>query len=608
MTPKAYPTFGIGKNGMAIAMRRNLAGKLAVLLLWALGLAAVQTIAASPAMAAPPMVLEGRDCYLLAPSVEILREPAGGLTLEQVQSPPWSTRFHTAQETPTLRLGISKHPVWLRFRLNEISGNPPYFLELDSSQIQSVDAYLAKAPSRPDGETAYREYFTGSSRAVHSRPVAFRTFVMPLPPNMPPQEYSYIRLANSGAMVVRPYVWSQDGLEGRINTDSYFFGIIFGVLAAMLLTNLFFYTTLRDPAYLYYVVYVLGILFFEASLYGQWDVWFELSPSINQRVPWLAAGFVSTLAALFTRSFLRTRLLTPIYDKILKVFAGLGILEIGLAVVGSYALASQTGHFLGLSGPIIALMVGVRAWRKGQSSARYFLMAWSVMAVALFTLALKGLGLLPQAISSTATLPLATAIESVLLSLALADRVRSLRRQREEAQQNERRFRQMSLTDELTQLYNKRFLDSRLQSEVDHTIRSAQPLSVLVLDVDHLKEFNDTYGHAAGDLVLTTVAQVMRQRLRTSDFATRSGGDEFVVILPDTNLEQARWAAERIRAGIYEHNFQLSQGPDARATLSVGAAQHQDDESPERLLERADQAMYQAKQEGKNRVRESSSA
>lgn len=593
---------------MAMAMRRNLAGKLAVLLLWALGLAAVQTIAASLAMAAPPMVLEGRDCYLLAPSVEILREPAGGLTLEQVQSPPWSTRFHTAQETPTLRLGISQHPVWLRFRLNEISGNPPYFLELDSSQIQNVDAYLAQASAVPGAEPVYREYFTGNSRPVHSRPVAFRTFVLPLPPNMPPQEYSYIRLANSGALVVRPYVWSQDGLEGRINADSYFFGIIFGVLAAMLLTNLFFYTTLRDPAYLYYVVYVLSILFFEAALYGQWDVWLKLSPAINQRAPWIAAGFVSTLAALFTRSFLRTRLLTPIYDKILKIFAGLGILEVGLALMGSYVLASQTGHFLGLTGPILAVLVGIKALRKGQSSARYFLMAWSVMAVALFTLALKGLGLLPQTISSTATLPLATAIESVLLSLALADRVRSLRRQREEAQQNERRFRQMSLTDELTQLYNKRFLDSRLQSEVDHTMRSAQPLSVLVLDVDHLKEFNDTYGHAAGDLVLITVAQVMRQRLRTSDFATRSGGDEFVVILPDTNLEQARWAAERIRAGIYEHNFQLSQGPDVRATLSVGAAQHQGGESPERLLERADQAMYQAKQEGKNRVRESNSA
>jgi len=129
-----------------------------------------------------------------------------------------------------------------------------------------------------------------------------------------------------------------------------------------------------------------------------------------------------------------------------------------------------------------------------------------------------------------------------------------------------------------------------------------------VLDVDHLKEFNDTYGHAAGDLVLIAVAQVMRQRLRISDFATRTGGDEFVVIMPETKLEQARWAAERIRAGLYEHNFQLSQGPVVRATLSVGAAQHQGEESPARLLERADQAMYQAKQEGKNRVREATTA
>lgn len=591
-----------------MAMTRSSAGKLAMNLLWALGLAAVQAIATPPAVAAPPMVLEGGDCYLLAPSVELLRAPAGGLTLDQVRNPPWSTRFHTAQEAPTLRLGISQHPVWLRFRLNEISGNPPYFLELDSSQIQNVDAYLAQASPVAGGEPIYHEYFTGSARPVSSRPVAFRTFILPLPPGMPPQEYSYVRLANSGALVVRPYIWSETGLDSRLSTDSYFFGIIFGVLVAMLLTNLFFYTTLRDPAYLFYVVYVLSILFFEISLYGQWDVWLKLSPDINQRAPWIAAGLVSALAALFTRSFLRTRLLTPKSDKVLKVFAGLGVLEVGLGIAGSYALASITAHVLGLLGPVLAICIGVVAWRKGQSSARYFLLAWSVMAVALFTLALKGLGLLPQAISSTTTLPLATAIESVLLSLALADRVRSLRRQREEAQQSERRFREMSLTDELTQLYNKRFLDSRLQSEVDHAMRSAQPLSVLVLDVDHLKEFNDTFGHAAGDLVLIAVAQVMRQRLRTSDFATRSGGDEFVVIMPETKLEQARWGAERIRAGVYEHNFQLSQGAEVRATLSVGAAQHQGEESPARLLERADQAMYQAKQEGKNRVREAGTA
>ncbi|BEQ14327.1 GGDEF domain-containing protein [Desulfoferula mesophila] len=227
------------------------------------------------------------------------------------------------------------------------------------------------------------------------------------------------------------------------------------------------------------------------------------------------------------------------------------------------------------------------------------------MAVALFTLSLKGLGLLPQAISSTSTLPVATTLESVLLSLALADRVRSLRRQREEAKRNERRLRQLSLTDELTNLYNKRFLDSRLQSEVDHAIRSSQPLSVLALDVDHLKEFNDSLGHAAGDLVLITVAHVMRRQLRKSDFAIRTGGDEFVVIMPETDLEQARWAAERIRSSVHENDFQLKKGPPVCATISVGAAQHQGEETPADLLERADRAMYRAKQEGKNRVCES---
>ncbi len=579
-------------------MAFRLAVKLSAGLVLALGLAA------GPALASPPLVLDGQPCSLLAPVVEILHDPSGSLTLEQVSRPPWSTRFQAAHDAPTLRLGLSPTPLWLRFRLHESGPATAYYLELDSSQIQYIDAYLAQAQAGGQGPS-FRKYFTGNARPVASRPVIFRTFVLPLPANPPPQEYSYLRLATSGPMVVRPYIWSEAGLQDRLNEDSYFFGIIFGVLAAMLLANLFFSTTLRDPAYLAYVLYVLSMIFFEAALYGQWDILFKLPTGINQGAPWMAAGLVTFMAVMFARLFLNTRGLTPFLDKALKFFAALGLLVGGLSLAGSYGLASRASHALGLAGPIMALWAGVVIWRKGNTSARYFLLAWSVMIVALFSMALKGLGLLPQAISSTATLPLATAIEAVLLSLALADRVRSLRRQQEETQLSERRFRQMSLTDELTQLYNKRFLDSRLQSEVDHATRSGQPLSVLVLDVDRLKDFNDSYGHAAGDLVLTTVAQVMRQRLRINDFACRSGGDEFVVIMPTTSLEQARWAAERIRSGVYEQNFQLAQGREVRVTLSAGAAQHLDGEDPAAFLARADQAMYQAKHTGRNRVRES---
>ncbi|MBU1274334.1 MAG: sensor domain-containing diguanylate cyclase [Proteobacteria bacterium] len=583
-------------------MACKLAGQLAAVLLLAL------CLGAAPALAAPPLVLEGKACYLLAPQMEILHDPGGGLTLEQVSSPPWSTRFQTAHDAPTLRLGLNQGSVWLRFRLQEAGPATAYYLELDSSHIQYIDAYLAEADPTAGHKPRYRRFFTGSSRPVSSRAVPFRTFVLPLPANPPPQEYSYLRLAASGTMTVRPYIWSEAGLQGRLNGDSYFFGIIYGVLAAMLLTNFFFFITLRDPAYLFYVLYVLCMLLFESSIYGQWDLLLKLSPDLSQKTTWIAGGLVASMAAWFTRLFLRTRALAPVMDNIIILFAGLGLVVAGLGLLGSYGLASRTTHALGLAGPVLALGAGVIVWRKGLLAARYFLMAWSVMAVAVFTMAVKGLGYLPQALSSTLTFPLATAIEVVLLSLALADRVRSLRRQREEAQQNERRFRQMSLTDGLTQLYNKRFLDSRLRSEVDHAARSGQPLSVLMLDVDLLKEFNDRYGHAAGDLVLTTVAQVMRQSLRTSDFPCRSGGDEFVVIMPETNLEQALWAAERIRTDLSGQILQVGPGDEARASLSAGAAQYQGEETPDQLLNRADQAMYQAKQTSQNRARPAKAA
>ena len=156
------------------------------------------------------------------------------------------------------------------------------------------------------------------------------------------------------------------------------------------------------------------------------------------------------------------------------------------------------------------------------------------------------------------------------MSLALAERVRHMRHRGEEAERRERRFLQMSMTDGLTGLYNKRFFDSRLQSEMDHARRSGEPLSLLVVDVDDFKGFNDTHGHTEGDQVLKTLARVVRERIRTADFPCRYGGDEFVVIMPATEPEQAMLAAERVRSGFHDHPFHPGEGGTVWSSLSAG--------------------------------------
>lgn len=166
---------------------------------------------------------------------------------------------------------------------------------------------------------------------------------------------------------------------------------------------------------------------------------------------------------------------------------------------------------------------------------------------------------------------------------------------------SESRYKELSLIDELTKLFNKRYFNTHLKLEVERAIRHAQPLSLLLLDIDNFKHHNDTYGHADGDLVLARLGQVIAEAVRVSDIPCRYGGEEFTIILPATSGEQAIVVAERIRAGFAGVVFQPNPQETVQKTVSIGITQYRADENGQKLLERADQNMYEAKKGGKNR-------
>lgn len=167
--------------------------------------------------------------------------------------------------------------------------------------------------------------------------------------------------------------------------------------------------------------------------------------------------------------------------------------------------------------------------------------------------------------------------------------------------ESERRYKELSLVDELTQLFNKRYFNTHLQLEVERANRHGHPLSLLLLDIDNFKYHNDTYGHADGDRVLARLGQVIAESLRVNDVPCRYGGEEFTVILPVTSGEQATVVAERLRTRFAGEVFQPNPQETVRKTISIGVTQYRAGESGQSLLERADQNMYEAKQSGKNR-------
>jgi two-component system cell cycle response regulator len=162
---------------------------------------------------------------------------------------------------------------------------------------------------------------------------------------------------------------------------------------------------------------------------------------------------------------------------------------------------------------------------------------------------------------------------------------------------------EMAITDALTGLYNRRYLETHLANMIDHAANRGKLISVLILDVDYFKSVNDTHGHDTGDRVLQDMAARLKSAIRSSDLACRTGGEEFVVVLSGTDLLTAERVGERVRKVVAAKPFLAPSGCHLSITVSLGVASLTPaDESPDDILKRADQALYRAKREGRNRV------
>jgi two-component system, cell cycle response regulator len=190
--------------------------------------------------------------------------------------------------------------------------------------------------------------------------------------------------------------------------------------------------------------------------------------------------------------------------------------------------------------------------------------------------------------------------EELLLRL---HRVLKERRLTQERVQMLDKLKRLSITDGLTKLYNSRYFYNQIKSEIERTTRYQRPLSLLLLDIDQFKDYNDNYGHLEGDKVLLRLGQVIKSCLRKMDTAYRYGGEEFTVILPETEGDEAATVAERIRSAVELEKFYPEKEKGAQTiSISVGVTEYQNNEEESILVQRADKAMYLSKKAGRNRV------
>lgn len=183
----------------------------------------------------------------------------------------------------------------------------------------------------------------------------------------------------------------------------------------------------------------------------------------------------------------------------------------------------------------------------------------------------------------------------------LADALQQVQDLQQQLEERNAELAELAVRDPLTAAFNRRRFVSRLNMEIDRSRRYRNPLSIAILDLDHFKSVNDSYGHAAGDRVLQGLVEILTENTRSSDEVARHGGEEFAVIMPETELDQARTVLDKLRQTV-ESELWRSTDIDRPITFSAGIAELDADDSAETLVNRADRRLYQAKDSGRNRV------
>jgi diguanylate cyclase (GGDEF)-like protein len=549
-------------------------------------------VVAGAAHAAPPPPVDATAPVTtpLGRDVSYLKETEGPLSLEQAITAYRQGKF-VPNRTPVLNFGIGSVPVWLHLRVNNPSAQPlTRQLSVETAWLDQLDIYYLY-----DDETVASDH-GGDIHPFKERALPRRYFTSEhiFPPG---GSDLFIRIQTPDPLVVPIYLLSPELAHEREVREEYSYGFLYGFLIALLAYNFMLYVGLRDMRYLLYSLYLGLFVVMNLSYTGHAFEW--LWPDSTQWAQWsnpVLMVLYGTSGLLFALRFLDVRSHFPrLYRGVVGYITTAALLLLLAILFDSQRSALFVSFTFVFFFTFIMLGLGITALRSGQTPARYFLLAAIAAMLGAASTALSVSGFIPTNTWTYRAVDIGIIMDATLLALALTYQFRLNQMQKLHAER-------LAMLDPLTGLNNRRAFYSLGTPIWNISLRHDNALAVILLDIDTFKSINDTFGHLCGDEVLTAIAKVMQMTIREQDIMARWGGEEFIVLLPETDLQAAVHLAERLRNAI--EKLQLGcVDSDFKITASFGVAQRDNQhQSLEALISAADVYLYRGKESGKNVV------
>lgn len=500
----------------------------------------------------------------------------------------------------SLTFGLGVPTVWLKttvYRPAKLDLN--YRLAIETPWLDYIDTYIVH-----EGKTV-KVVHGGDGIPYEDRPMQYRVYGFETGFETGYSDI-YIRVESKGPMAIPIRLDEVNEAIQRDIKTAYEYGLIYGLMIALALYNFILFIKIRQNEFGLYALYLTGFVVNSLSYTGQLHTVFtpDLGPLYQD---WLDISLMITYSVFglhFARTTLKTKLYSPKLNRFVVWIAS--AIPVGMligALFNNLQISMILAFGLNTSFALLFIIMGYHAVKNNIPSASLFFFA-SVTAASCIGISTSAVaGIVPYNDFTFKAIEVGMALEGILLAILLAERFRTAQKDKIIAEENAR-------TDELTSLNNRRGFREIVEPLWQRLLKEKKEVTVVLLDIDKFKSLNDKFGHATGDLVLSHIAKVLDKTARRGDVLARWGGEEFILLLPETNQKEGILLAEKLRIAVSSSAIYYG-GESLYVTASIGVAGTHDahingksvkNVKLENLIQLADDALYGAKHAGRDQV------